>query len=50
MDGCIMKLLGALLGVALVIVIGGFIYLSVADVHVTTTTVTKPVPVDASQN
>ncbi len=45
-----MKLLGALLGVALVIVIGGFVYLSVADVHVTTTTVTKPVPVESSQN
>ena len=50
MDGCIMKLLGALLGVALIVVIGGLIYLSVADVKAPQTTVTKPVAIDSTQN
>lgn len=45
-----MKLLGALLGIALVIVIGGFIYLSVADVKAPQTTVTKPIAIDSTQN
>ncbi len=40
-----MKILGALLGFVLVIAIGGFIYLSIADVHVEQTPVTKNVPV-----
>jgi hypothetical protein len=42
-----MKILGALLGFVLVIAVGGFIYLSVADVHIEQTTVTKNIPVAA---
>jgi type III secretory pathway component EscU len=40
-----MKLLGGLLGLIIVIVVGGFIYLSVADVHVTQTEISKPVQI-----
>lgn len=38
-----MKLLGGLLGLIIVVAVGGFIYLSVADVHVAQTDVSKPV-------
>lgn len=40
-----MKLLGTILAGILIIGIGGFIYLSVANVHVEQTTVTKNIPV-----
>lgn len=43
-----MKLMGALLGLILVFAVGGFIYLSVADVSVPQTTITKNIPVDGS--
>ncbi len=39
-----MKLLGGMLGLIIVVVVGGFIYLSIADVHVAQTAVSKPVP------
>ncbi len=38
-----MKLLGGLLGLIIVVAVGAFIYLSVADVHVTQSDVSKPI-------
>lgn len=44
-DGDIfMKLLGGLLGLIVLIIVIGFIYLNVADVNVTQTEVSKPIP------
>lgn len=40
-----MKLLGGLLGLIIVVVVGGFVYLSVADVHVAQTEISKPVQI-----
>lgn len=40
-----MKLLGGLLGIIIVVAVGGFIYLSVADVHVTQTEISKSVAI-----
>lgn len=45
-----MKLLGGLLGFIVVVGVGGFIYLSVADVSVEQTTITKNIPVEGNQN
>lgn len=39
-----MKLLGGLLGLIVLIIVVGFIYLNVADVKVTQTEVSKPIP------
>jgi hypothetical protein len=38
-----MKLLGGLLGLIIVVIVAGFVYLSVADVHVAQTDVSKPI-------
>lgn len=40
-----MKLLGGLLGIIIVVAVGGFIYLSVADVNVAQTEISKPVQI-----
>lgn len=40
-----MKLLGGLLGIIIVVAVGGFIYLSVSDVHVAQTDISKPVQI-----
>ena len=39
-----MKLLGGLVGLIVLIIVVGFIYLNVADVKVTQTEVSKPIP------
>lgn len=41
-----MKVLGAIAGVIVVILVGTFIYLSVADVSVEQTSVTKNIPIE----
>jgi len=40
-----MKLFGGLIGIILVAIIGGFIYLSISDVHIDQQTVTKPISI-----
>ncbi len=45
-----MKLLGGLLGLIIIICVGGFVYLSIADVPIEQTNVTKPVQIEGNQN
>lgn len=44
-----MKMLKALVALILVVVVGGFIYLSIADANVEQMTVTKNIPVSTAQ-
>lgn len=41
-----MKALGAIAGIVVVILVGTFIYLSVSDVNVEQTNVTKNIPIE----
>lgn len=44
-----MKLLGGLLGLIIVVAVGIAIYLSISDINIEQTTVTKPIEIKASQ-
>ncbi len=45
-----MKLLGGLLGLIIVIVVGGVIYLGMSDIHIEQTTITQPLEIQETQN
>ena len=45
-----MKLLGGLLGLVILVGVGGFIYLSVSDVNVPQTEISKPVEPAGAKN